>query len=66
MCVCVCVCVCARAHALACKRAIMCVRVFYHALYENEFVNFCMFCLLVYIPLSCMWVFAGCMFFFKL
>ena len=50
----------------ACKRAIMCVRVFYHALYENEFVKFCIFCLLVYIALSCMWVFAGCMFFIKM
>ena len=57
-------CVCVRGRA--CKRAIMCVRVFSHALYENEFVKFCIFCLLVYIALSCMWVFAGCMFFIKM
>ena len=32
----------------------MCVRVFYHALYENV-IHFCMFCLFVYIPFICIY-----------
>ena len=61
--VCVCACVRACVRACVCVRARSSVCVCVCFVYIYLFINFCSFCLFIYIPLICMWVFASCMFF---